>query len=196
MIIRSPRVNCLTACATGGEAVKSAKKSPLLFTKNPADCSTPLWDFPPGRRSVRYTKGLHMVDIKKVLASMVLLLLGATASLAAEAPDQKTAWNALKNKQEYVLGVYDAVRGWSMQEPDTALPFFGNHDKNALISEAIKMVDDMYDAGNGYEVVPAAQIIRLFWESSRDQENAGRNFKFSLDEAAQDYNAYFRSGGK
>ncbi len=137
-----------------------------------------------------------MVDIKKVLASMVLLLLGATASLAAEAPDQKTAWNALKNKQEYVLGVYDAVRGWSMQEPDTALPFFGNHDKNALISEAIKMVDDMYDAGNGYEVVPAAQIIRLFWESSRDQENAGRNFKFSLDEAAQDYNAYFRSGGK
>ena len=73
---------------------------------------------------------------------------------------------------------------------------FGNHDKNALISEAIKMVDDMYDAGNGYEVVPAAQIIRLFWESSRDQENAGRNFKFSLDEAAQDYNAYFRSGGK
>ncbi len=127
---------------------------------------------------------------------MVLLLLGATASFAAEVPDQKAAWNALKNKQEYVLGVYDAVRGWSLQEPDTALPFFGGHDKNVLIAEAVKMVDDMYDAGNGYEVVPAAQIIRLFWESSRDKENAGRTLKFSLDEAAQDYNAYFRSGGK
>ena len=123
-------------------------------------------------------------------------LTGATASFAAESPDQKAAWNALKNKQEYVLGVYDAVRGWSLQEPDTALPFFGDHDKNALIAEAVTMVDRMYDAGNGYEVVPAAQIIRLFWESSRDKENAGRNFKFSLDEAAQDYNAYFRSGGK
>lgn len=137
-----------------------------------------------------------MLGIKKILASMVLLLLGATASFAAEAPDQKAAWNALQNKQEYVLGVYDAVRGWSLQEPDTALPFFGNHDKNALFAEAVKMVDEMYNAGNGYEVVPAAQILRLFWESSRDGENAGRNFKSSLDEAAQDYNAYFRSGGK
>ncbi len=137
-----------------------------------------------------------MLGIKKISASLILLLLGATASFAAEAPDQKAAWNALKNKQEYVLGVYDAVRGWSLQEPDAALPFFGDHDKNDLIAEAVTMVDRMYDAGNGYEAIPAAQIIRLFWESSRDKENSGRNFKFSLDETAQDYNAYFRSGGK
>ncbi len=127
---------------------------------------------------------------------MVFLLLCVATSFAVEAPDQKAAWNSLKNKPEYVLGVYDAARGWSLQEPDPALPYFGNHDKNALIAEAIKTVDTMYAAGNGYEVLPAATIISIFWESARDKENAARNFKFSLDEAVQDHKAYFNSGGK
>ena len=137
-----------------------------------------------------------MLTIQRILASAALLLLCATTSFAADAPDQKAAWNALKNKQEYVLGVYDAVRGWSIQEPDTALPYFGNHNKSTLIAEAIKTVDAMYDAGNGYEAVPAATIIHLFWESQRDKGNSARNFKASLDDTAEEFNTYFRSGGK
>ncbi len=134
-----------------------------------------------------------MFERTRLLAATALLL--CIAAAPARAGDQRSAWNAV-DKQAYTLGVYDGIRAAHLQEPDTALPFFGDHDKAELITEAIAMVGMVYDAGNGYEILPPAHIIQLFWNSARDKENWSRTFKMSLDEAVQDHRAYVESGGK